>query len=330
MASMYETNLVGKRQEILDDIFNVEAEATPFLSSLRTGSQPKQMLSTWVGEVYPDVASTGVLDGTAATTPTRVDRYLISGTAQHFRREWGVTTLAQVTETAGAGRDEAGVQMVKAMLLLKRQMEQQFLSADDAAAENGGTPWTARGVYSWLANSAQSNYPVPSALRPAAACAYTSTLSSFTESSMRTIMEAAYAARKSPATLDGFVDVNVKAVLDDFTNVHPVSSSTSQPRVVYQVRDNNQYKSMVDTLVFSTGTVRLQLSSFLYRTTSTGAAGAGKYGVFLDLNMWDVGYLQKPANTNLPIDGSGRKGFVDAIAVLRCKNPLGQGYIAAS
>lgn len=329
MASMYETNLAGKRQEILDNVFNIEQEATPFLSMLKVGKTPDASLATWIAEVYPDVASTGVLDGVAATTPSRVDRQTLTGCVQQFRQEWGVTQRAQITKVAGV-KDEAGHQMLAAMLLLKRQMEQQFLSADDCSVESGQTPWTTRGVFSWLANAAQTNYPVPASLRPASAVAYASALSSMTESSIRTMLEAAAAARKGPVNLDGFVDLNVKAVLDDFTNVHPVSSSTSQPRTVYQVRDNKSYQNMVDTLVFSAGIVRAQVSFFLYRTTSTGAAGANNYGVFIDRNMWDVGYMAKPANTNLAPDGSGKKGFVDAFALLRCLNPLGQCYVAAT
>jgi hypothetical protein len=325
MASMYESAQVGKRQEILDKIFNVEAQDTPFLSMLTTGPQPNQMLSTWVGEVYPDVASTGVLDGTAATSPAKVDRYLISGTAQHFRREWGVSTLANLTNVAGVGRNEAGHQMMLAMLLMKRMINQQFLSNDDCAAESGATPWTCRGAFKWLDDAAQTNYPVPSQLRPSG-CEYTGALASLDESGFRNLLEAAFTARKGQVDLTGFVGVDLKAIIDDWTNVYPVASSTSQPRSVYNIKDNKTYQSMVDFLRFSVGNVKLVMENYLYRTTATGAAGthSGKMGLFLDMSMWQVCYLQKPANTNLAPDGSGKKGFVDAVAILKCLNPLGQ------
>ncbi len=325
MAAMYDANQVGKRQEILDKIYNVEAAETPFLSMLKIGPTPNQMLATWVGEVYPDVASTGVLDGVPATTPARVDRYLLQGCAQHFRQEWGVTTLAQLNNVAGVGRNEAGHQMLVAMLLLKRQIEQQFLSADDCAAESGGTPWTARGVFEWLKASAQTNYAVPAALRPAAAALYTAAYASLDQEAFRTCLMAASAARKGPVTLTGFVGQTLKSKIDDWTNIHPVSSSTSQPRMQYVVQGNDVLKNSVDQLRFSAGTVDLIESFFLTRTTSTGAAGtySAQSGAFLDMKMLEVAYLMKPANTNLAPDGSGKKGFVDAVAILKFLNTLG-------
>lgn len=332
MASMYESAQVGKRQEIIDDIFNVEADETPFLSMLKVGKAPNQLLASWVGEVYPDVASTGVLDGTAATTPLSVDRHLLQGCGQHFRRQWGVTTLADLTNAVGVSRDEAGHQMMLAMLLLKRQMEQQFLSADDAAAENGGTPWTCRGVFEWLISGAQGNYPTPSALRPAAACLYTGAFASVTQDAFRTLMINAAAARKSTVALTGLVGQDLKAAIDDWTNIYPVASTSSQPRMTYTVAGSNVVKNFVDRLVFSAGTADVAVSHFLTRTTSTGAAGtySTKNGVFLDMNMWECAYMKKPANTNLALDGSGRKGFVDAVAILKCLNPLGQVSVECS
>lgn len=332
MASMYESAQVGKRQEIADKIFNVEAEETPFLSMLKVGSTPNQLLASWIGEVYPDAASTGVLDGKAATTPNSVPRYTIQGTGQHFRREWGVTTLAQLTNVVGAGRNEAGRQMALAMVILKRMMEQQFLSADDAAAESGATPWTVRGVFEWLKATAQTNYPVPSALRPAAACLYTDAFASITQDVFRALMIAASDARKGVVRLTGLVGQDLKAAIDDWTNVYPVASTSSQPRMQYTVAGNNVVKNFVDRLQFSCGTADLVVSHYLTRTTSTGAAGTygSKNGVFLDMSMWDVAYMQKPANTNLAPDGSGKKGFIDAVAILRCFNPLGQVKVQCS
>jgi hypothetical protein len=299
---------------------------------LKVGPAPNQLLASWVGEVYPDAASTGVLDGTAATTPQSVPRYLLQGCGQHFRREWGVTTLAQLTNVVGAGRNEAGRQMMLAMVILKRMIEQQFLSADDAAAESGATPWTCRGVMEWLKNGAQTNYAVPAALRPAAAALYTGAFASLTQDAFRTLMIAASDARKGTVNLTGLVGQTLKSTIDDWTNVYPVASTSSQPRMQYTVAGANVVKNFVDRLQFSCGTADLAVSHYISRTTSTGAVGtySGKNGVFLDMSMWDVAYMQKPANTNLAADGSGKKGYIDAVAILRCYNPLGQVKVDCS
>lgn len=331
MPAMYETNQTGKRQEILDAVFNIDPAETPFLSWLASGKKPEQSLCTWQAEVYPDVASTGVLDGTAATSPSRVDRYTLTGCVQHFRREWGVTKRAELTTIAGI-KSEAAHQMMHAMKLLKRMIEQQFLSSDDSAEESGSTPWTTRGVLKWLQATAQANHPVNAALRPAAGALYTAAFADLTETLFRGLLETASLARKSPVNLDGFVGLQLKAKMDDFTNIFPTSSGANAPRTVYQIRDNSTLENVVDRLVFSAGEVRLHIAHLIDYNTSTGAAGSlsSKTGAFLDKSMWDVGYMAKPANTNLAEDGSGPKGFVDAFAVNRCKNPLGQVKVQPS
>jgi hypothetical protein len=332
MASMTEAVQVGKRQEILDNIFNIEAEATPVLSLLKKGSVPNQMLATWQGEVYPDVASTPAIDGEPVTAYERVDRHLIQSYGHFFRRSWAVTKLANLTNIAGMGRNEAARQLKNSMLLMKRMMEQQILSEDDTQADNGSVGFKLRGMGSWLANSAQGVLPVPSALRPASGTIYTGAVGSLTETLFRGCLEAAYTAKKSPLKLLGIVGKDLKAIIDDWTNVYPVASTTSQPRSVYRVEGNQTYQNNVTMIKFSVGEASMILSEFIARDTATGTASAtsGKKGYFVDTSMWDLAYMDKPANTNLSPDGSGTRGFIDAVAVLRCYNPLGQVHIKSA
>lgn len=325
MPAMTELAQVGKRQEIADDIFNIQPEATPVLSMLKKGKMPNQMLATWQSEVYPDIASTPVVDGSAVSSYERVDRYLLQGYGHYFRRPWAVTTLADLTAVAGAGRNEAGHQLKAAMLLVKRMIEQQILSGDDTQADNGSVGYQMRGMGSWLSDSAQSVLPVDSNIRPATANHYTGALASYTESSFRTQLESAYTEKKSPLSLVGIVDKDLKAVIDDWTNVYPVASSTSQPRTVYRVEGNSTYTNVVSQVKFSTGEASLMLSEFIDRDTSDGSADsvAGN-GYFIDPKMWDLCYMSKPANTNLPPDGSGKRGYIDAVGIVRCFNPQAQ------
>ena len=325
MPAMTELAQVGKRQEIADQIFNIQPEATPMLSILKKSGMPKQMLSTWQSEVYPDIASTGVVDGTPVTTYERIDRYLLRGYAHYFRRPWAVTTLANLTEIAGAGRNEAGHQLKAAMLLIKRMIEQQILSGDDTQADSGSVGYEMRGMGSWLDDSAQAVLPVDAAIRPATANIYTGALASYTENSFRTQLESGYTEKKSALNLVGVVDKDLKAIVDDWTNVYPVASSTSQPRTVYRVEGNETYSNIVSQIKFSTGEASLMLSEFIDRDTSDGTADTiPGNGYFIDPKMWDLCYMSKPANTNLPPDGSGRRGYIDAVAIARCFNPLGQ------
>jgi hypothetical protein len=332
MPAMTEAAQVGKRQEILDDVFNIQPEATPVLSLLKKGAVPNQMLATWQAEVYPDIASTPAVDGDPVTSYERVDRHLLQSYGHFFRRSWAVTKLAQLTNIAGVGKNEAARQLKAAMLLLKRAMEQKILSEDDTQADNGTVGFGMRGMGSWLSTSAQSVLPVPAAIRPASGTIYTGALSSLTETLFRGCLEAAYTARKSPLKLLGIVGIDLKAIIDDWTNVYPVASTTSQPRTVYRVEGNQSLINNVTMVKFSVGEASLVLSEFVARDTSDGAvtATSRKKGYFVDTSMWDIGYMEKPANTNLSPDGSGIRGYIDAVAVLRCYNPLGQVHIKSA
>jgi hypothetical protein len=329
MPAMTEAAQVGKRQEIADKIFNIEAEATPILSMLKRGPTPNQMLATWQAEIFPDVPSTATPDNQAATAPDKIDRYLLQGYGHFFRRQWGVSTLADLTNIAGLSRNEAGHQLKNAMLLLKRMMEAQLLSADDTAADNGTTGFTLRGMLKWLENGEQAVLPVPASVRPASATNYTGAFASFTEASFKAIVDAAYQAKKSPVDWVGVLGSDLKAIFDDFTNVFNTETNTLAPRTIYKVQGNDKYSNMVDFVKFSTGSARLMLSEFVNRTTSTGAVGtySRKSGLFIDPKQWDLCFMKNPANTNLAPDGSGKKGFIDAVAIVRCLNPLGQGSV---
>jgi hypothetical protein len=326
MAAIYEATQIGKRQEISEKIFNVESEKTPFLSLLKKGPTPNQMLMSWQAEVYPAAPSTGIKDGAPATGRNSVPRILVEGCAQHFRREWSVTTLANLTNVAGVGRNEVGRQRAKAMVILKKMIEQQLLSADDCAVESGETPWTTRGALAWISNGAQGVKPVDAALRNAAGAIYTGAVASLTEGAFRDLLEAAYGETNEPLSLDGFCGIDLKAILDDFTQVYPTGTGTSQAKAVYNMTDVETYKNKVEWLRFSAGDVRLHLNPFMAYTTSTGAASAysPKSGVFLNMDMWEMGWLMQPANTNLAPDGSGANGYIDAVAGIKCLNPRGQ------
>ena len=327
MAAMYETNQIGKRQEILPDVFNIESDATPLVSMLKIGKEAVASLMTWQAEIFPTVASTGVLDGTAVSTASRVDRYLLQGVVQQFRQPWAVTTRAQATQIAGLP-DEAGHQAMLAMLLLKRQLEQQFSSADDSTVEASSTPWTTRGILAWIASGAQSQHVVDAALRNSSAAIHTGTMAALTQDAFQALLAAAYGEKRAMLDLDFVCAPSLKTQIDTYTEIWPVASTVSQPVARYEHGDGTTYERKVDVLRFSFGEVRTHLSTFIGVTTSTGAATSyTPYSGFgIDTRQWDMAFMAngKPANVNLPPDGSGKRGYVEALAGLRCRNNRGQ------
>lgn len=329
MSEMTSAVQVGKKQELEDAIWNADPAKTPFLSTISTGPRVNQELVEWVAEKYGAVASTATPDNTATTTFDRVDRKKIQGYVHYFRRSYKVSKLATANNVAGAGRNELGRQRAAALAMLKRMVEQQALSSDDLAADNGTTGYTMRGVFSWLANSAQATLPVDSTLRPASTNLYTGAFSSFDEDDLCDQINSMYNETNTVLDLDLFAAYELKNLIDKFTLVHPVASTTSQPKVQYVRDDISKYGRNVEVLDISTARVRVHLASFVDYNTATGAANtySTKSGVIINPDMWVLRDLIGLTHEDLPPDGSGARGQFERVCILACRNPQGQGYI---
>lgn len=315
---IYETNLVNKRNAIPDEVFNIEQGVTPVFSMLAKQNVGANMLGQVTLEKFPAAASTGILDGAPVTTVAYVARESADVCGQHFRRPWGVTTLAELTSTFGVA-NEAGNQKLWAMQILKRMIEVQICSATDCAAESGATPWTTRGILSWLSPSAQTTRPVPSNFRPASASQYTGsmTTAAFTDTALKALMAAAFGEKNAPLNLDLFVGATCKTVIGEMTQADP-----------YRKDGLDTVYDRVMLVDFDFGTCRVHLSPFIAWDTSTGLATSYSplSGFGIDKGQWSWEWLKGkvPANTNLPEDGSGSRGYVDAVGRLWSKNPQGQ------
>lgn len=330
MPAMFESAQPAKREELDDEIYNVEAAETPFLSSInRKGKKPNQMICQWVAEAYPVAALTGIVDGTDVSTYNSTSRSVIEGVSQWFRYPWMVAKLASLTNAAGVGRDEAGHQATLALMTLKRMMEARFCGTGECQVESGATPYETRGAFLWVQNSEQSLKPVPAAFRPSSSCAYTSAVASFTESMFMDMLIAAYASTKSALNWRGFVGRDLRKVMDLWTARDPTASTTAQPTKVYDAGKANQVSTYVDRFVFSVGVVTSHLTPHLAIDEATGAdtAYTPKSGLFIVPKMWDVAFMQPIAVERLQDLGGGPRGYVDAVGVLRCKNPLGSCYV---
>lgn len=328
MAGLYEINQVGQRQDIADIVANIESENTPFVSMLKKEKKPNQKKMDYQAEAYPDAPFDGVMDGADVSAYESVSRGLLTAMQQKFRRPWQVSDFADETEVAGLPKGEKGRQKAAAATILKFMLENRFLSAEECSVDNGvAVPNETRGAFKWLEDSAQAVYPVPAAFLTKAASRHTGALSTLDEAAFKLLMASAYADRKQVSSLDGFVGLNLKSLFDNWTVKAETGSAT-----VYPVRTFNAdlkdraVINIVDFLKFSTGTVRLHLSSRLHLTSATGAASAytPNSGLFLDMKMWSMAYMRAPGMRELPDLGGGPRGFADCIAGLKCLNPLGQ------
>lgn len=335
MAGLFEVDQVGQRQEISDAVFNIRADETPFTSMVPKDPKPHQKIATWQGENYRDGAIEGVMDGADVTSYNNQPRFLMTGVAQKFREPWFVSDFADMTDVAGLPQGEKGHQKLSAAKVLKFALEGRFLSKEEASVDNGvAIPNETRGVLQWLISTAQTLYPTPVALRPGADTIYSGALSGLTETGFEGLLAAAYIAKKGLLKLDGFVGITLKRKMDNWTARDPEATTTNVPvRQFNQDATKKQMIKVVDFMEFSTGTVRMHPSTFIYKDTAgADTAYTHRSGVFLDMMMWALGFLgnRRPRMVELPDLGGGPRGFSDAIAVLKCRNPLGQVKVEAN
>jgi len=333
----FEQDLTGKRQSIADIIANIQTTTTPFTSMIAKRTKPVNQPHTWQGEVYPDVDSKGVPDGKDVQKFDYVPRYLLQCYAQKFWRNPAVSDFADEAAIAGADGGEMARQKAIAMTLLKRKLEQQALSADDTAANSPATDpeqgYTTRGMFSWISNTAQATFPVPAQLLTPAAQIYSSTLNAFKEgtatpasgTTFATMCASSYIQRKGPLTMDAFLGIYLKQQITQFTTYSENLASFTSVRQFQRDGDTKTLTNTIDQLVTDTGSVRLHVSSYLRKTTSTGADSAytHKSGIIVDMDMVGLAYTRLPRIVPQEYKGGGPRAICDCIGIVMCDNPLG-------
>ena len=166
---------------------------------------------------------------------------------------------------------------------------------------------------------------MPAEFRPTTAQIYSGTLANFGETDLITMANAAAKKRKGPATLDGFLGLDLKQKVNDFTRYDATVASNTNVARFNQDANDKQVINVIDRLVLDRGVVRLHPSFFLYTNSSDGSNSSytDKSGVFIDMDMVGLAYTRLPRVYPLPYQGGGYKKVVDTIFLHMVDNPLG-------
>jgi len=334
MAALFERNQVLKFQEVGDLIFIAESVTVPFGRMIKRSDKPVQSLSEWPGQKYPTRGFGGTMDGTDQTTYSHTTREKMEGYIMLQRTEgWQATKLANLTRTAGVKRSEMAKQMADDAIILAQQMERQFLSNMDTQGEAApADPYQSRAVFSWLQSTAQTEKPVPANLRPATSSHYTGTLATFTPASMEALLESMATEKKAPVDVENICGIKLKTRMSKWgQHDTDVSGETAIQRYNLDASEK-EFIQIVDFFRFDAGVVRNLLSWYLLCGSSDGANSASttRSGALIDRNMWELAYMQAPTHFEQEDKGGGPRGFHDAVYILKCLNPLGQGDIQIS
>jgi len=327
MPALYEANQVGKRESLADLISVVEAQATPFSSMVPKRKKPNQVQHQWQAKSYPKTGHAGVLDGQDATNFTHNAREMLYGISQKVWYLPAVSDFAEESVVAGAPKGEMAEQIADALVNVKRQIEMRCLSNDDQARDNGTTQANeTRGMFQWIGNDEQSYLPVPANFRTPSASIISGALDTVTETAFKQAARANYKQRKGTSELYGFVGIDLKNEITNWSIYTDDVSNKTQSRRFSQDANSKALLACIDKLVLDTGEIDLHLASFAWTDPDTGddTNYTHRSGIFVEMNMLGLAWTRMPRVVKLEYQGGGYKAIVDAIFMMMCDNPLGQ------
>jgi len=323
-----------KKVEWRDAIQTVEVAETPVLGMLKEGKKPAQVETNWSVMRRDRGPIEGIPDNTPVGQTKHQNRRSLKAVSQWLRDPWGVSHFAELTESYGVA-DEVKFQKAESLLRLRTSLERLFLSTQDCAREGGGAkPAKAnllRAIGRWLeATEANINseYPIHSDVRVAAACNFNGTLAEFTDTRLEAMLVAAAKQRLKPATLDFHVGTALKAHMDNWTqhDAHVTETNASLVRYNAQAKDKTFLKQ-VDFFSFSAGQIRSHQNFNIMWDLTTGEPSdyTDYSGYGLDMsNGWEVRMMKKITHGDLPNDDSGPRGVWGLTLLLACLMPAGQ------
>jgi hypothetical protein len=331
MPQTFERNQTGKREDLLDNIYNVDAKKTPLLSMSPKGKDLVNTTRRWQADAYAAPQTDGVIDGADVSEyeDAAANREELEGRVQRLWRTPKTSTMTRVTDVAGQGKaQEFAKAIVKKTAELKRDCECVLGSDNESQDDSGSVPYKTRGLGKWIQNSAQTHEPVPSAFRTPSASIDTTALASLTPALVNTVMQSQADQTGSEMTYALVCGTSLKKT---FTNMVGYVATVSNFTAITRTERGTEtaWTNNIQSFTGDFGTYDLILSRWLNYNNTTKVADARR-GYALDSDMLSLDFNQPWRFQELPDLGGGRRGLIDVIMMLCVKNPLGLAKFAAT
>jgi hypothetical protein len=324
-------NLVGNQEDWANYITNVDMRNTPILEWLPVGNKPVNVLYNYLVEAYTPPRENSHVDGKPWTNFRDAEDGMgrLKALVQWFDNTTSVSKLSEdVSNPAGGITDILAHDIPKRLKEMSRDMEAAFADDSDCREDNKTQGYKTRSIGSWVSSSAQGLYPVPTNFLTPAASIDTTASASMAEDNLRNMFESMGRQTGDKAEITGFVGPKLKRMFANFQFYLPSSSSTQLTTAGFtQDGTSKDIVRSVDMYHGDYGPVRLVLDWFL--ANLTGSTTAQNYrGYFLHQGMWELRWNQKPKVYRPEFKGGSYEAAMDAIVMLVCKNPLGEGKYA--
>lgn len=335
---LLEKNVVGKKTDWANYITLADEHETPMLKRLPKGPKPVNVIKNYQADTYNQPQPNKWPDGKDWDTwkSAGVNRVPLAARVQWFVQTAAVSKLAEdVTDTAGI-MDELAHEIPKKMTEMAREMESSAACDQAATADDGVTGHGFRGAGYWIASSyaADADVAPGATITPPANSIYTGTKANFTEDAVKIVLESMWKQTGSKSTKVGFVGSKAKKRFGEFQFYLPTSTTTQVTgRLTQRQESDSQLGNTVDSYASDWGTLELHLTNWNAHPNFTSGGSTTKTdwrGYFMNPSRWSWCWNQKPTVYKPEFKGGSYKAAIDAITMLLCMNPVGEGKIDPS
>jgi hypothetical protein len=333
---LLEKNVVGKKTDWANYITLADEHETPMLRTLPKGPKPVNVVKHYQADTYVAPSSNAWPDGKDWDTfkTAGAQRKELTSRVQWFVETAAVSKLAEdVTDTAGI-EDELAHEIPKKMTEMARQMECAAASDQVSHADDGQVGHKFRGVGAWVNNSptVDADTAIDSTILAPSASISTATKANTTEDVIKTILESQWNQTGSKGLKIGYVGSKLKKRFGEFQFYVPTSTSTQVTgRVTYRDESETSLGNVVDRYDSDWGPLDLHLTRWNAHENFGGSATKAQWrGYFLNPSRWSWAWNQKPTVYKPEFKGGSYKAAIDAILMLMCLNPIGEGKVDPS
>jgi len=332
MAQAASYNVAGVREDLTDFLTILEPEDTPILSSVAKTKKPANAYQEWQVDNLSAPSFAGVVEGQdiASFDNKAANRARIGNYNQIFQRSWAVSQLQDLQDVAGVASEVANSK-AKAMREMKRDIEAAIASDSDMQATDGAVPYKLRGLGTWITNTAQTTNPVPASYRTPANSVNTTATASLTEDNFNAVFQSIYEQNGGKRSYTLFAGPSLKRAISKFQRYEGASGTTKTYMVTQDATDN---AIELNVEIYRGDFHDVSIIPTLFNGVVSGDTSITNQrkarGYVIDPELVGVGYMKGIEGNELPNQGGGRRGYVEAILTLVVKNPLGLGKFSAT
>jgi len=331
MAELYLSDKpTGMRElDVHDAIIEGVKRDAKFLALVNGSTSLKELVGSWAvqkGPSYKNPAAKARPDNNDRAKPAvphQLDGVMEIFESQGWSVNWVADRLKAIYESKGQTVSAAKADDSSNLAL---SIERVLLSAQECRKEGANAALT-RGIASWLATAAHAVdgvSEVPAELRPAANQWYTGTLAAFNEAALKSLCLAAYKRRRGAVNLTGFVGIDLKQAMSAFTEKVDVTATMENVRQLASQKQR-ELETICDVFRYDGAEIMAMTQSNLFadatNETLADTVATDKGGLFLDMSMIQMRWLDKIVALDDTPDNHGKSGFFRAAGRLEVLNP---------